>query len=128
MKTLSFTLIIGLLVLHLACTHKNQDVIGNENQKPSGSMVFDKTKWKIKDGSVYIYRIKMIDDIVYNDTIRTLSKDQIINLFGVPERNKENHLYYLVSQKKLGFWVLNSKFLVFKFKENNTIEWVKIYG
>lgn len=90
-------------------------------------MKFDKTKWGLKEGQDYIYRNQMLDDIVYNDTIRLLNKDEIINLLGNPDRTNEVYLYYLITQKRLGSWPLHTKTMVVKLSDDNSIDWIKIH-
>jgi hypothetical protein len=64
-------------------------------------MVFDMKKWRTKDGADYPYRDQMLNNIVQNDTIRTLNKDEILNQLGAPDRANENYLYYMITQKRL---------------------------
>jgi hypothetical protein len=78
-------------------------------------------------GVDYPFRDKMLNDIVYNDTIRSLNKEQILDLLGQPDRTNEDYLYYLVAQKRLFFWPLHTKTMVIKFKENITIDWIKVH-
>jgi len=97
--------------------------------KPDSEMVFDKAKWNAKNGADYPYRDKMVNDIVYNDTIRTLDKIEILDLLGEPSyyRNNKNFLYYTIKQKRLISWPLHTKSMVIKLSEDNTIEWIKIH-
>jgi len=89
---------------------------------------FDKTLWLKQEGVNYPYREDMLNDVVYNDTIRQLTKDQVIELLGPPNSINENHLYYIIHQNRLGFMVLNQKTMVIKCTEEDTIEWIKIKG
>ena len=88
---------------------------------------FDKDKWKSRDDTGYTYRADMIDDVLYNDTVRSLSRTEVLALFGEPDRINELYFYYTISQKKLGFWPLHSKTMVIKFQDENTIEWIKVH-
>lgn len=118
------------IVVYVFCVACNQDIGNYEagmTDKPVSELVFDKTKWETKEGRKYPYRDKMLNDVVYNDTIRTLHKPQILNLLGVPDRSNENYIYYLVKQERLLFWPLHSKFMVVKFKDDSTIEWIRIH-
>lgn len=120
-------LIVFLLVCCLACKTDKDENAKNEKKVPHGEMLFDKAKWETKDGADYPYREKMLNDIVYNDTVRTLNKDGILDMLGEPDRINENHLYYMIAQKRLGYWPLHTKTLVIKFSEDNTIYWIKIH-
>ena len=72
-----------LLVCCLACNNNREDYTEDMNMKPESEMVFDKVKWWTKDGSDYPYRDKMLNEVVYNDTIRTLDKDEILDLLKI---------------------------------------------
>ncbi len=83
--------------------------------------------WKTKEDGSYPYRESMVDEILYNDTIRSLNKNELLQLLGEPDRINENYLYYTVSQKRLGSWPLHTRSMVIKLSENNDIEWIKIH-
>ena len=90
-------------------------------------ITFDKTKWRVKEGLDYPNRDQMLNSIVYNDTVRALNKDEILDLLGEPDRRNEGYLYYLISQRRLGFWPLHTKTLVIKLSGDNTIDWIRIH-
>jgi len=119
--------IIFLCVSCLACNTDREGNNINEKKNPETEMVFEKAKWKTIDGADYPFRDKMLKDLVYNDTIRDLNKDEILNLLGEPTRTNENYLYYMIAQKRLGNWPLHTKTLVIKFSDDKTIEWIKIH-
>ena len=127
MKICVFTII--MFVCCLSCNNSREDKPEDIKIKPESEMVFDKEKWRIKNGGDYPFRDKMLKDIVYNDTIRTLKKDEIINLLGEPSyyRENKNFLYYRITQKKLFFWTLHTKTMVVKLSEDETIDWIKIH-
>jgi hypothetical protein len=108
--------ILFILLLCVACV-----------SEPENEMTFDKTKWAEKEGEDYPYRNLMLSNVIYNDTIRNLNKNDVLNLLGEPDRINEGYIYYMINQKRLVFWPLHSKFLVFKFKDKNTIDWIKIH-
>ncbi|KAA3599268.1 MAG: hypothetical protein DWQ06_10135 [Calditrichaeota bacterium] len=115
-------------VCFLSCSIEesyNENLDGN----PKSEMVFDKAKWQIKEGNDYLYRDKMVNDIVYNYTIRTLDKNKILALLGEPSyyRENKNFLYYLITEKSLGPWTLHTKTMVIKLLENNSVDWIKIH-
>ncbi|PKA82050.1 hypothetical protein ATE92_0175 [Ulvibacter sp. MAR_2010_11] len=115
--------IVSLLVCCYAC--KN-DAKENNNLLEEG-MVFDHTKWQAKEGDNYIYRDKMLNDVVYNDTVRSLNKEEILVLLGEPDRINENVLYYTIDKKQLGFWTLHTRTMVIQFSDSNTVDWIKIH-
>ena len=90
-------------------------------------VAFDQEEWLIKDGRDYPFRDQMVDAVLYNDTIRTLDKDEIFKLLGEPDRINEGHLYYLIAQQRLFAWPLHNKTLVVKLRDNKSIEWIKIH-
>ncbi len=94
----------------------------------STTLKFNKELWNTKIEGAYPHRINLIDDILYTDTIRRQNKTQAIEILGLPDYQKENHLYYNISKSKLGFWTLKTKTLVIKIKENDGIEWIKMHG
>lgn len=127
MRTL--ILFVFLIICFISCSNKRVDYSENMETKPQSELVFDKTKWQKKEGKDYPFREKMLNDVVYNDTIRALNKSQIIDLLGEPswKRDNENFLYYMVSQKRLFSWPLHTTTLVIKLNTNDTIEWIKIH-
>ena len=120
-------LIVFLFICFLACKTDREENAEYDERFPDHEMAFDKKKWKTKDGADYPYRDKMIDDVVYNDTIRALDKDEILDLLGEPDRINENHLYYMIAQKRLGFWPLHTKTLVIKLSDDNSVDWIKVH-
>ena len=117
-------LIVVLFLCSFSCKTDKADTINSGTE-----MVFDKEKWNNKDGADYPYRDKMLNDIVYNDTLRSLNKSEVLELLGEPSYYRDNKifLYYEISQKRLGFIPLHTKTMVIKLTENNTIEWIKVH-
>lgn len=110
-------LIITLLICIVAC----------QTTKKEENVAFNKKKWHHKHKNEYVHRRGMLHDIVYNDTIRNLSKYEITKLLGKPDKNSNNHYYYMIDKKKLSAWTLHSTNMVIKFSENDSIEWIKIH-
>ncbi len=117
---------ILLLSLFLACKSEEEKPI-EVDQKGELEMVFDQNKWRVKKGDTYPFRDRMLKDVVYNDTIRSLNQLELTDLLGPPDRINENHLYYTIARKGLGAFTLNEKTMVVKIKEDNSIEWIKIH-
>ena len=111
----------------LSCSSNREENAEDEKNTPDNEMVFDKAKWRAKDGEDYPFRDRMLNDIIYNDTVRSQNKDEILDLLGEPDRINENYLYYMIAQKRLGSWPLRTKTMVIKLSDDNTIEWIKIH-
>ena len=112
------------ILLKVSCTTPKEERPNFDSEQIS----FDRTKWLTKEGTNYPYRRQMVDAILYNDTIRTLNKNEILENLGEPDRENENHLYYKTSETKFGLFPLSTKFIVIKFIDDETIEWIKTHG
>jgi len=119
--------LIILLLGCLACKTEREEKSDVVDRGTEAEITFDKTKWRAREGSDYPYRDQMLNDIVYNDTVRELNEDEIIELLGEPDRSNDGYLYYMIAQKRLGFWPLHTKTLVIKLAEDSTIDWIKIH-
>ncbi len=120
-------LIIPLLLFVLACNTEKKEISGLVDDGAIAEITFDKIKWRVKEGLDYPFRDRMLSSIVYNDTVRALNKDEILDLLGGPDRRNDGYLYYMISQRRLGFWPLHTKTLVIKLSEDSTIDWIKIH-
>jgi len=69
----------------------------------------------------------MVNNIVYNDKVQSLNKDEIPELLGKPDRVNENYFYYLVKENRLWFWTLHTKTMVIKIINDGEVEWIKIH-
>ena len=87
----------------------------------------NKANWNKKEADDYLYRELLIDSIIKNKELRSLGQKELLNFLGEPNRMENNHLYYTISQEKLGFWPLHTKTLVIKYSESDTITWIKIH-
>lgn len=112
-----------IIIICFGCKTENTEFKKNDQDE----IVFDKVKWKIKDGKDYLYRDNMFRSVIYNDTIRTLNKEQLFELLGDPDYSREGHHYYRITENRLGFWTLTTKTMVIKFTNDSTIEWIKIH-
>ena len=109
-------MIIGLIPLFHSCV-----------QEPEKETSFDRSKWLIKEGYEYPYRPEMLKDIVYNDTVRSLSRTELHELLGAPDRSQENHLYYRIDQTRFLGWPMHTQTMVVKINEKDSIDWIKIH-
>ncbi|WP_424961379.1 hypothetical protein [Ekhidna sp.] len=120
-------IIILLLVLNaflVCCKSKNEEKTMETIQQ---DLAFDSKQWKVKQEDEYPFRPLMYKEVLYSDSVRTLSKPQILSLLGKPEREENNHFYYLIEANTIGSFALNQKSLVIKFKSDNSVEWIKLY-
>jgi hypothetical protein len=124
-----------LLVVLLLVFIVNSSVIGNEktnnkNIRLSNAVIFDKDKWLEHEGDYYPFREKMLVNILHTNLVRSFNKSETIKLLGEPTyyRENKNYLYYLINKKTLlGIWTLHTKTLVIKFKDDKTVEWIKVH-
>src|SRR5688572_19938900 len=115
--------IVTILLVMCACN--NQDTQQGANLPVQK---FDATKWRIKEGEDYPFREKMLKDLVYNVTLKGIKHEQLIQLLGRPDRVDNSYLFYRVFQKRIDFFPLSTKTLVFKLTKDSTVEWRKIHG
>ncbi|MBT8188873.1 MAG: hypothetical protein KJO50_09530 [Bacteroidia bacterium] len=111
--------IILLIMSAYACNSDRSEI-------PS-QMEFVKEKWHLKEGKDYTYRYPMLNSLLYNDTIRSLDKDEILNLLGEPDYERERHFYYRVQETRLVSWRLHTRTLVIKLRDDDSIEWIKVH-
>ncbi len=88
---------------------------------------FNEVKWKIKDGENYPYRNGMLKDLIDNQKLKGLSKEELIAQLGEPDRIDNGHLFYLIAQRRVGFFPVGTKTLVVKLTDDGIVEWRKIH-
>ena len=120
-------IVLFIIMFCISCKTDKKQNVDNQNMSQGSEMAFDKGKWETKDGKDYPFRDGMINDIVYNDTIRNLNKDQVLDLLGEPDYIREDHLYYRITETRLGNWPLKTKTMVIKLEGGKAIEWIKIH-
>ncbi len=114
------------ICLLLACSAENDKKSESEDHLQMVQVDFDESKWKTKQGWDYPYREQMLNDILYNDDFRKLKSSEVLKLLGEPDRVNENFMYYQISQKRLILWPLHTRTMVIKFREDESIEWIKM--
>ena len=118
------------LLLVPACG-SNGDASSEEDQVAvegkEQTLAFDAKKWQTMKEGKYLYRDAMLDDMIFHDSIRALSKVEIIELLGEPNRVNENYLYYTIDETRLLAWTMHTKTLVIKYSDADTLEWMKIH-
>ncbi|HKJ06471.1 MAG TPA: hypothetical protein VJ970_03310 [Flavobacteriaceae bacterium] len=120
-------LVVLSCILVASCAESDNDNPLDISENSLNDSIFNRAKWDIKENNTYVYRKYMMDDIVYNDTIRDLNKQQILNLLGEPNRVNENHIYYLIDETRLIFWPLHTTMVVFRFNDKDEVVWIKIH-
>lgn len=121
---------LGLFVLVLTClacqnTEKTNPI---EWQKETRKvMSFDKEKWAVKSDAAYAYRAMMFQDLIDSKRLKQLKKAAVLELLGTPDRTDSLYLFYTILQKRALFFPLQTKSMVIKLKENDSVEWVKIH-
>lgn len=116
-----------LLLCCISCNNEKKAKSDLVDRGIESEIQFDKSKWKSKEGLDYPYRDQMLNDLVYNDTVRSLNKDEILDLLGEPDRRNDGYLYYMIAQKRIGSWPLHTKSLVINISDDSTIVWIKIH-
>ncbi len=119
--------ILFIFISCIACKSDREKQLENQKNTPDKTQVFDKEKWQTKTGENYPYRDSMVNDILYNDTIRTLHRNQILELLGEPSYTRNGHLYYRITETRLGNWSVKTKTLVIKLLEDGSIVWIKLH-
>lgn len=97
------------------------------NKEPSNLLAFAKAQWKIKNDMDYPYRNKMRNDLITNDRLKRLKKDEIINQLGQPDRIDSAYLFYRIAQERIGFFPLHTKTLVIKLSNDSAANSVMIH-
>jgi len=116
-----------LFVLFItSCSDSKEDQLDNESEVKK-EIEFDATKWKVNRGDDYPYRDAMLKDLMNNDSIRQLKRNQLLELLGEPSRMDSNYFFYRIEQTKMNFIPLHTKTLVILFSEDSTIKWMKIH-
>lgn len=119
--------IIFLFIYCFACNIDDKNITTNKSKHHKTTIAFNKGKWKIKNGNKYPFRDQMFHDIIYNDSIRSLNKEQLTQLLGAPDYTRTTYLYYRIKETFIGNWPIKTKTMVIKLKEGKSIDWIKIH-
>lgn len=120
-------LIVLIFICCLSCSTNKKEDDDNKSNSPDSELAFDKAKWNAKEGRDYPFRNRMLNGIIYTDTVRSQNIAQVLELLGEPDRRNEDYLYYTIAQKRIGSWPLHTKTMVIKLSDDNTVEWIKIH-
>ena len=129
MKTRIYMLL--LLFCCLACEEdrsSNREFSATEAAgKAKPDSIFNKTRWVISDGKDYPYREKMLEDLVYRQQLKGLTKEELIEMLGEPDRSNKGFLYYRVAQKRLGLLPLHTTTLVIELSADSIVKSRRIH-
>ena len=115
-----------VLILLFSCSNKPK-----EESKPiknKSQTAFDSKKWKLKLDKDYPWRSLMTDALLYSDTLRVMSKEQVLDVLGQPDRIDNNYLFYTVSESRFVLFVLNQKTLVVVLSEDGSKNKVMLHN
>lgn len=110
--------LLPLLLFLLFCIAITNSILNVRNRETELGIPFDKTKWETKQNSDYPFRNKIVKELMNNDTLKRLKKEQIINMLGQPDREDNGYLFYTIAQERLGFFPLHTKTLVIKLSDS----------
>ena len=116
-----------LFLLIISCHTDGPKTREDGPEQDQTQIKFDKEMWLTKEGEDYPFRDQMYNDVLYNDTIRSLNKGEILELLGQPDRINNDHLYYTISQKRIFGHPLHTKTMVVKLDAENGVEWIKVH-
>ncbi|WP_300486496.1 hypothetical protein [Flavobacterium sp.] len=118
-------LLLFLVVSGLSC--QNRDKTNTDKEPEKTEMTFDKERWRVTNDEAYAYRDKMVDDLINNKKLKKLKKKAILELLGAPDRTDSDYLFYTIRQKRMFILPLQTKSMVIKLKENDSVEWIKMH-
>jgi len=121
LKKIIYLIILSTIFL-ANCEESRNDAL------ESPSTEFNSDKWKFQEQGKYPHRGAMVDEVLYGDRIRSLKKSEVLDVLGDPDREEKDHLYYTISQTRLGNWPLSTQTLVIKFKKAGGVDWIKLHG
>ncbi|MEO4004462.1 hypothetical protein [Flavobacterium sp. CAU 1735] len=118
-------LLLFLVVSGLSCQNTDKTSMDKESEKTE--MTFDKERWRVTSDEAYAYRDKMVNDLINNKKLKKLKKKAILELLGTPDRTDSGYLFYTIRQKRMFILPLQTKSMVIKLKENDSVEWIKMH-
>lgn len=119
--------VVAVIVFCLASNYTREEQSDNVQGGTKTEFEFNKTKWRTKVGRDYPYRNEMLEDLINNQKLKGLKRDEVIDMLGEPDRSDGSYLFYMVTQKRILFYPLHTKSLVIKLSKDNTVEWRKIH-
>ncbi len=120
--------IVFLYTFIVSIFYSCQNHPGNSNSVDVNEK-FDSIKWKIQENENYLFRDVMLKDLIDSIRLKGLTKNEILNTLGKPDRSDGNFLFYTIHKTQL--WnlpvPLHTKTLVIKLTNDNIVEWRKIH-
>lgn len=123
MKKLCIILLLGLT----ACMEEGNFSEKETNPGSHYESEFDPERWKVKEGKDYPFREEMLQDLVYQQQLKGLTKEELLQLLGEPDRSHQGFLYYRVAQKRLGLWPLHTTSLVIELSADSIVKTRRIH-
>jgi hypothetical protein len=116
-----------LFISSPSCNEENEAKVEEKIVDIATEISFDKEQWSTKKGQTFPSREKMLNNVIYNDSLRSLKRTELLEQLGEPLRTNNEYVYYLIEKNKALFMTLRTRTLVIKFKEDDTVEWMKIH-
>ena len=124
-----FVMIVTVLLIG-ACgndTAEETQTSEVETESEVEQVPFDRTRWLRQEDGQYPFRAQMLDDVLYNDTIRDLSQSEVESLLGPPDRTTDGFAYYTIRRKQWGMMTLHATTMVIKYAKPDSIAWIKVH-
>ncbi len=110
-----------LIILLLFCS------LGCKKTDSSTELVFDKTRWNTKNGEDFLYRDRMLDDLIDHHKLKGMNRAQVLDFLGDPTKIDTNYLFYRINEKRIKFLTLHTKTLVIEFAKDSLVNRVLIH-
>ena len=113
-----------MMVLLSCQTSKNE----KSEAAAETEVAFDRELWLTRDGTNFPHRESMYKSLFENDTLKKLKKDQVLQMLGEPTRIDNLHLFYRITEDRVGMMIMRTKTLVIKLREDDSVEKVMVHG
>ncbi|UMY64554.1 MULTISPECIES: hypothetical protein [unclassified Flavobacterium] len=121
MEKLSPLCPLALLLLVLSCQRNRNDFQGTDTERR-----FDAALWQTKADDAYPYRDEILNDLFASDTLKRLSKEELLEQLGPADRSDGSYLFYEIERDKAGAVTLHTKTLVIEF-EGDRVKTVRLH-
>lgn len=88
---------------------------------------FDRAQWLLTDGADHPERAALIQDLMASDTLKKMSRKQLLDFLGAPTRTDGLYVFYEISRERWGFFPLHTRTLVVKFNDAHAVDWIRIH-
>lgn len=120
---LTIFLLAGMMVFILSSDRSQK------KEERAHGIAFDKVKWSVKEGDNYPYRNSMIGTMTSKENLpawKKMSKQELFETLGQPDRINGNYLYYKANGDKIGFVTFRTIALVIQVNDS-TENIIRIY-